>query len=387
MQIRITLTISTALLGFLILTWFFLSSPWLTWQLLPEAPLKIIADTRDPMAERAASMLATLTPTASVYTGSALDRVIYVLRRLMTIDQSSNSQEPKQPIFTKAAWLQISLSMQKIILGRVPLDPILIAEAQPGILLNSEQKLTLLGLTNQNRLRIRVAADFDSNTQSQNMIFLPPSSSGLLRVTLPGQLFSILPKNLHDFWNSLLQQELNLTAIKPDIVSHLSKYNAVHLTFSVDGIILGTRDNPDDFSNTIANWFEDNDRYLRPLSRSFKLSDGTFGRELIPGEPRPAFIYVDGSCQTAGVAPADYWLCRNGEQAVLASSEEIARNTTIPSDDNWMISVSPTQLQNTDSGKYCPSTQAGGISAWCDFSSIVLKGSNDKTIGEIILKK
>lgn len=378
----ILLAVGLTLLLSLTLAWFFLTSPWLTWQLLPDAPIKVVVDTSEGAAKILADSLLAGASEVSVHQGSALDRLKYVALKLNPFNFAPGVTQ--WPSLGAVAWANLRQAGHRMIFERVPLYPDVIAAAEPNAIFASEP-LTLIGKSHQGKVRFRVAASLAADTRNPWRPRAEPSAGVTLDITVPGNLFLALPMSLRVGWNDLLWRRLHLTAIRPDIASYISQFKTVHINLTSAEVTLGVRGAPDAFTETIKTWWQDNERNGRPTQRSFRLPDGTLGRELVPGEPRPLFMPVDSSCQADGEAEDDFWLCQKGNQAILSSAEAKARLTDIASTDTWRVAVAPRQIQNEGSINICEANGPVSVPLWCRFSGLTLEGGGGIAAGAVTI--
>lgn len=341
---------------FLALLW--LLSPWFLWQLLPEdttfkAVLK--SDSRIPGLVPGLQLVEPLLD-ASAQLGVARDsdgRTTFIIRPTVTgyfllrreLESAGwptswygpwlmaqQHEDRQRPSFWSAV-----LAAGKAGLGlpagrqgtRTSYNPLFIAEGRlPG--LAKPVRAVAIAVGQEWRVSVHEA---DITDQPGTVVDRPPQPvrADTAELAVTGATLAGLPASLKNTWNERLRNKLGLTKTKPDFISELTQYQRVQLAIGPPGARLTVFDAPDRWKAAVSGWVEDEERQWRIQKRSFRLPDGTFGAEYVPG-PRQAIFTpstVHSNCSEATVQERHFWLC-GGDHNLFTSAEDLIATATPP---------------------------------------------------------
>lgn len=161
--------------------------------------------------------------------------------------------------------------------------------------------------------------------------FPPVSSDEHVRISLPGSLIQERGQRaLLDTIDQELHSSFGFVYSRPGIAKELSHYSWVFL--QLDGEpVLGIEGEADRFMEAAKGWLMTEEQRGRKIMRSFRLPDGSFGQEYVPGSPEPIVAASDD--YPACLAPVEgktvWWLCRYGTRAFITKnpgkSESLSR--------------------------------------------------------------
>lgn len=203
-------------------------------------------------------------------------------------------------------------------------NPLFMAE---GRLWGLAQPLWAVGTVVGQEWRIAVSEQANTAFHRLTIPLVPPLQqvgAETADLTLPGTVLALLPERLAADWNELLRVKLGFTKTKPDFMAELTHYQAVHLVLTAHGVQLGVVGNQQRWQETTHHWLEDEERQFRIQRRLFRLPDGSFGTEYIPGARNlPMTERADHpGCYQAVIHEKNFWLC-SGYYSFLTSTEEL----------------------------------------------------------------
>ena len=166
------------------------------------------------------------------------------------------------------------------------------------------------------------------------------STDSALNIIVPGNALSVIPEDLQQQWNSLLQQRLGFKRTKPNLFAYASQFDRVALRLQGSEAALSVYGNPAAFVDTVNSWVQDEERHGRLVKQAFVLPDGTLGYERVPGPAQDVFQPAQEGCQSSLDSPDPVWLCIRNNIATLASSEALAQPSPLP-EDQWAIQIQP----------------------------------------------
>lgn len=228
----------------------------------------------------------------------------------------------------------------------MPLFPIAQAAiaATPG-----QAAVHLVAVADQREIRLYAS---QTNTMAEGLT-LPTAAAKGNTFQLPGPVFSLLPAPLQRDWEAQLREKFGFTHTKPAILSELAAQKTVTVQWERNSLTITVAGDPDHFSQTVESWIQAEDAQRHPQQQSFRLPDGTRGRELIPGPIRPVFTQA-GSCREGLPDRLALWVC-NGEASAALSTERAlaqaaAAGQPMP---GWLIQL---EADSTPLGTVLPGT-------------------------------
>lgn len=165
-----------------------------------------------------------------------------------------------------------------------------------------------------------------AGTRQNDPPALPPAEADLT-VHLPGSTLAELPENLQQVWQRVTTQKLGLAEDSAGPLPPFAQMQAVHLVVQQDSAALAVRGNPEQFIQHVSSLLQAEDARRRPVTRSFRLPDGTIGTESIPGPIEPVLDDAadpDG-CLIPHAGKINLWLCRQGNIVAISPSRDLAR--------------------------------------------------------------
>lgn len=146
-------------------------------------------------------------------------------------------------------------------------------------------------------------------------------------ITVSGTTLAALPPRWQNQWNEWLWGRFGFTKTQPDFVGVLKQYETVQFWMTKEGARVGVRPWSEQWEAKVSSWVEEEERYSRIERRLFRLPDGTWGAEFVPGPRRTVFKKSDRQedCQEARVQATTVWLCRGGAISYLMSNESLRK--------------------------------------------------------------
>lgn len=143
-------------------------------------------------------------------------------------------------------------------------------------------------------------------------------------LSLTGALLTGLPDSLKNTWNEHLRDKFGFTKTKPDFMAELNHYQRLQLTLRRQGARLAVFDENERWRAAVRRWVEEEERQWRIQKRSFRLPDGTFGVEYVPGPRQAVFTpsIVHSNCSEAMVQERHFWLCGK-DYSLFTSAEDL----------------------------------------------------------------
>lgn len=206
-------------------------------------------------------------------------------------------------------------------------NPLFIAEGKlPGL----DQPVRAVAMAVAPEWRI-VVREVGSVEQTSNLPDRPPQlvPAETAELSLSGIVLAGLPEPLKNAWNERLRESFGFIKTRPNFITELSGYSSVELTVGARGARLAVFEDSDRWAATIKRWVEEEERQFRIQKRSFRLPDGTFGAEFVPG-PRQALFTVSAAhptCSEAVVKDRHFWLCSD-DSSLFTSSEDLLATST-----------------------------------------------------------
>lgn len=315
-------SIFIALLGLLAVG--FLSSPWLTWYLLPAGTVRVVVDDDFPHAaalhQRFSGVLA---EQPNIFVGSAWDRLAYAYDH-----------------WSSAAALEALTTVSR---RQAPLRPVIIGEL-PNTL---DTSFFFAAVRQGSTIRFLAAPHLNQLADQPPLLVpssLPADANAILSV--PGSALAVLPPALQASWDALLHQKLHFTHTKPEIFRHLMTADRVVILMRGDDLALGIAPAEQGEAAPLHRWVQDEERYSRPHEQAFRLPDGTIGRELVPGLAGDVFREPDATgCRAPLEGKTTLWLCERAGMVLLATDQSLAQQLPVAAPVQWLVQLHEAALQ------------------------------------------
>lgn len=324
----------------------FLSSPWLTWHLLPTGSSRIVIDDDfPPVTWLQTQIVPSLAEDHEIFIGSAWDRVAYVTDH-----------------WSGPAALE---ALQTISWRRVPLRPVAIGELPHTF----ETPLFFAAVRQDTIVRILAAPRLEQLAQQPSLVMPSAAPDATAVLSLPGSALRTLPTSLESSWDALFHQKLHFLKTKPAIFTQLAAADHAVVLLQGDNLALGFQPGSQDMARLLNELVQNEERYTRPLEQAFRLPDGTIGRELVPGLPGDVFRERDATgCRAPLEGKTTLWLCEREGMVILATDQSLAHQLPEANAAQWQMYVD---------GSALPYLMEWGV------RDITVLGGGAKILGEI----
>ena len=249
-----------------------------------------------------------------------------------------------------AFWGQAGLrgfkqAVKAVVWERLPARPAILARtADAHLIPGLPTPSRLLGRRQQNLLQ--VVWQNGNDWRRSERLSQPLTDSDTIFILVPGQALTLLPKGLAGNWNTWLAENLKLSHTQPNLLADLTTLDRLVMESSGDTITVGAQGNPENFLSMAETWFSQEKAASQPVTRAFRLPDGTLGYEKQPAPPPKIFgpPGADGCRVSQERAVAAFRLCQAGNLAFLTTSPELALLTKLshlPAEHSWQIELGP----------------------------------------------
>lgn len=218
-----------------------------------------------------------------------------------------------------------------------------------------------------------------------------------LSVALPSFFLDKISGRARDSIENTLIADLALVKARPDLLKYLRSGQTFGLIRTHNGLnrpaatAVGVSGGSEQFARALDSWVAREQGYVSPIKRSFRLPDGTIGREYIPLPDAVSGFTAPGmdGCASSNIADRQLWRCERSDTVTLGTSSDITRSLLNDLIANvfqksqrgisWRI-----QLPAADASAIPP---ALGIEVGADsLAGVVLEGTSEDGQGVLIFK-
>lgn len=236
---------------------------------------------------------------------------------------------PDQPSAAKLIW-----NVSRRIITPGTQAPLALLEANKAGIPWYQERLAARIMAQRNEITIITAPDIQTALSlTPGAAAWPQQNEGIV-LTLPGRFLGSLPGNLLPEWNRAMMKQLGFKNTEPHLLNNAAEHTLVTIESGEAWTAIAVNGNPTSFINRATEAIAAEESFHRLERRAFRLPDDTIGFELIPGTIQPPPDPENGSCQeTIGL-----WLCREQNQAALATSQKAAENAAHQT--TWRVRLS-----------------------------------------------
>lgn len=355
------ISVSVSLIGILLYAgWQVATTPWLVWlagqQSLTES--HVLLNTSVLPANLVAEELIPGVPVEAVTTQDRLRQVPQTL-----------------------SWPAIQ-SIIRLVWQRAPLQPVIIGSAPSGSIPLISEPFFFIASLHKDELRIGFGSTMPAALKQLQIRAMPVTAPDTkLAITMPGTTIASLPASLQKQLNDTISRRLRLNHTTPDILEFTSQFEYVALRATKTDTAIGIIGDAALFSTIAEQWLQEDDQQQRPQERSFRLPDGSLGKETIPGEVRSVLSPTHDGCRAPLTDRARQWLCQDDTQSTLGTSSALAQ-TLIDKGWPWSISAAPDQFSLFE----CTDHTSLLLNLACHSSHITIAGTGNDATATIQLK-
>ncbi|MEK7557524.1 MAG: hypothetical protein AAB538_06085 [Patescibacteria group bacterium] len=185
------------------------------------------------------------------------------------------------------------------------------------------------------------------------------------QVSVPGSYLAALPTPVRQVWNQYFWQRFGLRSSKPDLVEALAAFDHIEAGINHEAR-LGTVRQEESFIVLADSWVGEEVAHAHPVTRAFRLPDGTIGYEKRPAALVPAFTTPpdDQGCRNSELS---LFLCQTPGRAVLSTTPALTTLASSPPPASlWHVSLSAEIMQKLSLPRLF------GLLAWGDGRQVSL---------------
>lgn len=207
-----------------------------------------------------------------------------------------------------------------LIKDRLPVHPVLLASLSSSALPLLSEEFRLVGDFKEDTLLLTLEQGNAWPKLPSPPSLAPPPGFAL---SIPGSVLPFLPLDSKDQWNQYFWQKLHLTSSQPDLISALTSFSRVQAQGTETGTTLGVIGEEENFVKLADTWVAQEVAYTHPVTRAFRLPDGTLGYEKRPAPVAAAFVgpAVRKGCRSSELS---LFLCQSADQTALGTTPTAA---------------------------------------------------------------
>lgn len=334
--------------GLTALAWYVSTSAAFLWGIFPEKPFQLVLET-DPKTLPLISSLAqkiSLThrlpfpieaTNRLLYAEGGDERVVVVvphLRQYRSVKQALDrsgwdthrlgwvivgQQGGKDQRLTQMLRAGLQQFYTQLVVNRLPLRPAVILVVSPSTYPSLTHPWRLVGTWHGQSLAI-TAKDA---REWPDRLALPslPSPGSLWLYGDTSQALNILPKTLQDNWETYVRKQLQITQTKPDIILAIQQFESFLVIQDNQSFTFGLKGSVGPAKEHLERWLAADAAAQNPVTRAFRLPDGTLGYEKQPGSPPVIFDTGSGlqNCYSSQNLKQSWVLCSEADWTFLTN--------------------------------------------------------------------
>lgn len=233
------------------------------------------------------------------------------------------------------------------ILQRRPINPIALAYARQGSRPYVERSYGAVAWSQDNK--IYVSGSFDGKdiydisirgTVNEN----EEVQTNVSYVYVPPHFLIGTSDTLEEVWEPFIRSALGFTWTKPKFIHDMSALPNVLVIVSGNDVLLGSLGSRDGAQDIFQRWMNGEIAYNNPVKHAFKLPDGTYGFEYIPGSGDLNFSQDNNvkNCAFIELRAKKLQLCKDEQMAAITNNSSLFSSAKSMNllEDNWQIHLS-----------------------------------------------
>jgi|GEM_PF-6840901 hypothetical protein len=221
----------------------------------------------------------------------------------------------------------VGSSLGKYFSRRHPYRPIVVAQGNDGSISLLSGDTALVGVaTNFGReLKIIIASDLESLPNFSISRPVLSDEANYLAINILGSTIQSVSAQFSDEWNKIIYSKLGFSVTKPPIISYMTVQQTSSMIITNEKAALAIIGDSNALKDVFHQWMKDEEAYLRPQKRAFKLPDGTLGYELVKGDSQVVLAEPDSSgCLESLSEAIKLWLCVSDKGVAVATNKAAA---------------------------------------------------------------